>query len=129
MGKSKIEEKRQMEKKPLYLLSYDHGGYILWGDRFAERLSSAAEWMRNTGLFVGEKVSGQDCFYPDKAVSRGEFLAMVVDALDIPLKEETLSGVPEDAPQWLKPYLAASLRSGLISGWQDAESGSITFRE
>lgn len=89
----------------------------------------AAEWMRNTGLFVGEKVSGQDCFYPDKAVSRGEFLAMVVDALDIPLKEETLSGVPEDAPQWLKPYLAASLRSGLISGWQDAESGSMDYTQ
>lgn len=40
-----------MEKKPLYLLSYDHGGYILWGDHFAERLSSAAEWMRKYPKF------------------------------------------------------------------------------
>ena len=89
----------------------------------------AAEWMRNTGLFVGEKVSGQDCFYPDKAVSRGEFLTMVVDALDIPLNEEVLAGVPENVPQWLKPYLAASIRSGLVAGWQAEESGSIDYMQ
>ncbi len=41
----------QSNQKPLYLLSYDHGGYILWGDRFAERLSSAAEWMRKYPKF------------------------------------------------------------------------------
>lgn len=40
-----------MNQKPLYLLSYDHGGYILWGDKFAERLSSAAEWMRKYPKF------------------------------------------------------------------------------
>ncbi len=85
----------------------------------------AAEWMRNTGLFVGEKVSGQDCFYPDKPVSRGEFLAMVVDALDIPVEKGETAAVPEDTPQWLKPYLAAALRSGLIAGWPETESGSF----
>ncbi len=40
-----------MEKKPLYLLSYDHGGYILWGEQFAERLSSAGEWMQKYPKF------------------------------------------------------------------------------
>lgn len=89
----------------------------------------AAEWMRNTGLFVGEKVSGQDCFYPDKAVSRGEFLAMLVDALDIPTKDKDMIGIPTDTPLWLKPYLAASIRSGLIAGWQDTESGSFDSQQ
>ncbi len=41
----------EQNKKPLYLLSYDHGGYILFGDKFAERLSTAAEWMRKYPKF------------------------------------------------------------------------------
>lgn len=89
----------------------------------------AAEWMRNTGLFVGEKVSGQDCFHPDKAVSRGEFLTMVVDALDIPAEDGAMEALPVDTPQWLKPYLAASIRAGLVAGWQDMESGSFDLQQ
>lgn len=84
-----------------------------------------AEWMRNTGLFVGEQVSGQDCFYPEKAVSRGEFLAMAVKVLDIPVEDASYTGIPEDAPNWMKPYLAAALRSGLTVGWPDTETGSF----
>ena len=84
-----------------------------------------AEWMRNTGLFVGEKVSGQECFRPEKTVSCGEFLAMVVEVLDIPVQQTVYSNMPEDTPQWLKPYLAAAMRSGLIAGWPDAETGNF----
>ena len=76
-----------------------------------------AEWMRNTGLFVGERIGGQDCFRPDKEVSRGEFITMVVKTLDIPLEEGSFASLGEDVPQWLRPYLAAALRSGLISQW------------
>lgn len=74
----------------------------------------AAEWMRNTGLFVGESIGGETCFYPDKTVSRGEFLTMLVNLLELPVAET-------DAPEWVQPYLDAAIRSGLVSGWQ-AES-------
>ena len=74
-----------------------------------------AEWLKNTGLFVGESVNGKSCFYPDKTVTGGEFLAMMVKALEIPTGNADYEGLPEDAPQWLRPYLAAALRSGLIS--------------
>lgn len=72
----------------------------------------AAEWMRNTGLFVGEQVGDAACFYPEKAVSRGEFLTMLVKTLEIPV--DPASTVSLEAPEWLKPYLAAALRSGLL---------------
>lgn len=85
----------------------------------------AAEWMRNTGLFVGERVSGQECFFPEKAVSRGQFLAMMVDALDIPTQEISDSAVPSDTPQWLKPYLTAALRAGLTAGLPENEDDSF----
>lgn len=94
-------------------------------DTVGKNCRFAAEWMRNTGLFVGEKVSGQECFYPDKTVSRGEFLAMTVKALDIPMKEVSYDALPQDTPDWLKPYLAAALRSGLTAGWPETETGSF----
>ena len=72
----------------------------------------AAEWMRNCGLFVGETINGENCFQPEKTVSRGEFVAMVVKMLELPACEE-YEGVPADAPAWLRPYLAAALRSGI----------------
>ena len=82
-----------------------------------------AEWLRNTGLFVGESVNGQSCFLPDKAVSRGEFLAMLVQTLDIPTHEESYAAIAEDTPEWLKPYLAAALRAGLTDRLPAEETG------
>ena len=84
-----------------------------------------AEWLRNTGLFVGETVAGEARFHPEKAVNRGEFLAMVVQALDIPLETTAELSMPEDTPAWLKPYLAAAMRSGLTAGLPENESGSF----
>lgn len=81
----------------------------------------AAEWMKNTGLFVSERIGGNGCFRPEKEVSRGEFLTMLVNSLDIPLEEDT-AVISQDAPDWLKPYLAAALRSGLTVGLPEAET-------
>ena len=77
----------------------------------------AAEWMRHTGIFVGENLAGNPCFGPDKAVSRGEFTSMLVRSLDIePDQELALTEYREDVPGWLRPYLAAAVRSGLTAG-------------
>ncbi len=90
----------------------------------------AAEWMKNTGLFVGEKISGALCFQEDKAVSRGEFLSMLVDVLKIPVDETlTFTGYSDEAPQWLKPYLAAALRAGLTAGLPASEEGVFGAQE
>ena len=82
-----------------------------------------AEWMRASGIFAAESIGGEERFQPDKPVSQGEFIAMLVKTLD--LKEETGNALPENAPQWLRPYLGAALRSGLISQWPQEESGNF----
>ena len=82
-------------------------------DTLGQDCRFAAEWLRNTGLFAGENVSGASCFCPEKTVSRGEFLTMLVELLDIPVEQ-----VSADAPDWMQPYLDAAIRSGLVSGWQ-----------
>ncbi len=74
-----------------------------------------AEWMKHTGIFEGEKLGGEACFQPEKTVTGGEFLTMLVRTLEIPA-EEVYSSLSADAPQWLKPYLAAAIRSGLVAG-------------
>ena len=83
-----------------------------------------AEWLRNTGLFVAESVGGQSCFQPEKTVSRGEFIAMMVKALEMNTDNTNYESLQE-APQWLRPYLGAAMRSGLISQWPQEQSGNF----
>lgn len=82
----------------------------------------SAEWMRHTGIFDGETLAGKPCFGPDKEVTRGEFVTMLVKALDIPVEKDAIStGYTDEIPQWLQPYLAAAVRSGLVAGLPEQE--------
>lgn len=82
----------------------------------------AAEWMRHTGIFTGESLAENPCFSPDREVTRGEFVTMLVKALDIPREEElSVTGYTDEIPGWLQPYLAAAIRSGFTSGLPEQE--------
>lgn len=91
-------------------------------DTVGESCRFTAEWMRNTGLFVGETINGQSCFQPEKPVSRGEFLAVLVKLLEIPTDASVSQTIPGDTPAWLKPYLAAALRAGLTENLPEMDS-------
>ena len=87
----------------------------------------SAEWLRNRGIFTGETVGGQSCFSPDEPVTRGQFLAMLMQTLKLPVEQHAqVTGFSDDAPEWLRPYLAAGLRSGLITGYPGPDG--IEFR-
>lgn len=101
------------------------------GQQYADTVSAdcrfEAEWLRNTGIFTGETISGQFCFSPDEPVSRGQFLAMLMQVLDMPVdRTVTQTGFLDESPQWLRPYLAAALRSGIIAGYP--AQGGVEFR-
>lgn len=72
-----------------------------------------AQWMRSSGIFTGETLAGQRCFQPEKEVTRGEFLTMVVKTLSIPVEDTPHMEELSNLPRWLRPYAAAALRSGL----------------
>lgn len=91
----------------------DAGQYT---DTLGEDCLFEAEWLKNTGVFTGESINGQSCFQPEKTVTNGEFLAMLIRVLDIPTDEAVYSSVPADTPDWLKPYVAAAIRAGLTAG-------------
>ena len=85
-----------------------------------------AEWLKNTGLFVGEQIGGSQCFQENRTVSKGEFLAMMVKTLDIPVDERaTYTGYTDQVPAWLQPYLAAAMRSGLTTNLPVSETGAL----
>lgn len=103
-------------------------------DTAGESCRFAAEWMKNTGIFISESVGGNRCFSPDKNVSRSEFLTMLVSVLELELDlEASYTGMEGETPDWLKPYLAAAMRSGLLSGLPEADvynaDGSINGAE
>lgn len=82
-----------------------------------------AEWLKNTGVFVGEQLGGRLCFQENKTVTRGEFLAMAVKTLGLTVEEDAVyTGYTDEIPQWLKPYLAAAVRSGMTTGLPEAET-------
>ena len=98
--------------------------------QYADTVSSdcrfEAEWLRSTGIFSGETVSGQLCFSPDEPVSRGQYLAMLMQVLEMPVDRSVQeTGFVDGSPGWLKPYLAAALRSGIIVGYPGGEGAEF----
>jgi hypothetical protein len=78
-----------------------------------------AEWLKNQGIFTAEQMGGSFCFQPEKEVSRGQFLAMMTQLLELDVEEQPLyTELAASAPQWLRPYLAAAIRSGIAANWQ-----------
>ena len=78
-----------------------------------------ALWMRETGLFGGEMISDRLSFGPERTVSRGDFLAMVMEleGIEPEIGLQAAAFADEDeAASWLRPYLASAMRRGLIDG-------------
>lgn len=49
-------------------------------------------------------------------MTRGQFAAMLVNALELPVEEDaTFTGYTDEIPDWLKPYLAAAVRAGITA--------------
>lgn len=88
-----------------------------------------AMWLKEQGIYTGQTLSGTRLFQPEQPVTRGEFLVMAMDLMDIPPADEALStgfADEKDTPAWLQPYLVSALRSGFISGAASPEG--LCFR-
>ena len=95
--------------------------------RYSDTAQFEAEWLRHTGIFQGEKLGNSLCFQPEKPVSRGEFITMVMKLFSDGAGAETLN---ENIPSWLQPYYAAALRSGFMTNFPTEEfDAPITTQE
>lgn len=94
-----------------------------YADTLGQPCRFAAEWMKNTGIFVGEQVSENPCFDGQRPVSRGQFLAMLAKTLQLPEpQQQWLPEGDQEVASWLKPYLAAAHRAGLTAALQPGAS-------
>ena len=85
-----------------------------YSDTLGRSCRFAAEWLREAGIFEGETVDGIPCFSPDEPVRRGQLLTMVMAALKLPADRISGMELPENTPLWLRPYLTAALRAGIL---------------
>ncbi len=99
-----------------------HTQSTLYTDTVGSDCRFEAEWMKNTGIFEGENLVGNVCFQPEKTVTRGEFITMLVKALEIPVDSGAAYTGYDDVPGWLQPYLSAAIRSGLTQGLEPRET-------
>ena len=98
-------------------------------DDLAPETQFGAMWLREQGLFGGERVTDKLCFCPEKTVTRGEFLAMAMELAGIDPEiglETSLFRDQQDAPSWQQPYLSSALRRGIVRGYAGAQG--LEFR-
>ena len=100
-----------------------------FADLSGDTLEYRAMVLKDMGVYGGQEIAGQRCFCPEEAVTRGEFLVMAMRVLHLAPDDAILtSGFADEeaTPVWLRPYITAAYRCGLISGVA-AENG-LEFR-
>ena len=95
-----------------------------------EATATAAQDLAEQGVFTGVKIGEKWYFEPDRTVSRGEFLAMVLETAGTDVTEVTRTGFCDDdaIPTWAKSYAAAGVAEGIVQG-KPTESGAAFFCE
>ena len=100
-----------------------------YADMTDDDASFEAHWLKENEIFCGSVIGGKLCFRPDDAVTRGEFLVMVMKLVgaDQALTVSTSGFADETStPAWMQPYIATALSNGMISG-ANTEDG-VVFR-
>ena len=102
---------------------------VTYADMDGHPAYNAAIRLAEENIFVGASMNGTHYFQPDTPVSRAEFLAMAMTAMDADiLGEVSTTGFYDDSAiqTWAKPYVASALKSGDIQGCLSAD-GQIVF--
>lgn len=100
---------------------------VLYSDMIGRADEYTALFLSEKDIFTGEQIGGKYCFYPEKEVSRGEFisLCMLLDG-DMPIEAVLNTGYADDKmiPMWMKPYAASAAMSGVYTG-VSTEQGTV----
>lgn len=110
---------------------------VCYADTGNSPAAAAAQCLAEEGVFVGSRIGDQYYFEPDQTVSRGQFLAMVMETAGMNASTVTMTGFSDDAaiPTWAKAYAAAGLSDGVVQGASTADgvvfraNDAITFNE
>lgn len=104
------------------------GTSIRYADMTESKAQRAAIALTEAGVMSGTQVGEQYYFYPDRSVSRAEFLVMAMHAAGITQVPENVSTVfadNADIPESMSGYVAAAYEMRYISG--SLENGKLSF--
>ncbi len=78
-----------------------------------------ARRVSSKGLMSGVSVGGENYFYPEQHVRRGEFLVMAMNAAGIGASKNSTTVYADNAdiPEAMRPYVAAATEMGAVHGW------------
>lgn len=102
---------------------------VVYSDLSGTGLDYAASRLAQEGILVGQVLDGQYRFQPEVVLTRSEFVVMAVRAAGLaPLENVQSTGFADDSqiPAWAKPYVAAALQAGVVTG-RPGEDGSLLF--
>lgn len=91
------------------------------GVRFEDMAASPSEYaavrLWEAGILSGEQVGERWMFYPQRQVSRLEFVMMLLAALEEPPIPCVNTGLEGDSrlPVWAKPYIYTAIQQGIIT--------------
>lgn len=103
---------------------------VTYADMDGDPAHKAAIRLAEEGIFVGECMGGAYFFQPDTAVTRGEFVAMAMNAAGMEALEDVeRTGFADDVsiPTWAKPYVSSALKAGLVQGSRSSD-GQVVFQ-
>ena len=91
---------------------------VCYADMGGDRAHTAAVDLAEHGVFVGAKIGDSYFFEPERTLSRGEFVAMALAAMDVSEEDVQMTGFCDDAsiPTWAKGSAVSALQCGLIRG-------------
>ena len=101
---------------------------VFYADMDGERAHTAAVDLAEHDVFTGTKLGGSYFFEPERTLTRGEFIAMALAAMDVSAEDVRMTGFCDDAsiPTWAKGYAVSALNAGVVSGVSTAEG--VAFR-
>ena len=101
---------------------------VCYADMGGSRAHTAAVDLAEHDVLVGARIGGSYFFEPERTLSRGEFVAMALAAMDVSAEDVQMTGFCDDAgiPAWAKGYAVSALNAGVISGVGTAEG--VAFR-
>lgn len=110
---------------------------IKYSDMAGNDAYTAASVLGGKEILLGETLGGEKYFYPEKTVTRGEFLVMAMSALDLPTSEGSATTFADDADisAYQRKYVTAAVSGGIIFGvdYEDGKrfdgSSPITARQ
>ncbi len=89
---------------------------------------NAALTVTEQGIMSGTQIGSESYFYPEKTVSRAEFLVMAMNSIginEVADASETVFADDEDIAGYMKGYVSAAYRLGYIKG--SYEDGKLCF--